>query len=90
LGVDRFFTRICGLDDHYAFGKTEIGLQLVSEVGIDKSKMLFIGDTRHDAEVAEEIGIACILIPNGHHSEGRLQKLGVPMVSSLKALIDLI
>jgi len=86
LGVCQFFTLIRGLDDHYAHGKTEVGLHLVQEMGIEKSKMLFIGDTRHDAEVAAEIGIDCILVPNGHHSEARLKQLGVPMISNLRSL----
>jgi len=87
LGVYNYFERIRGLDDHYAHGKTDVGLLLVEEIGATKDKMLFIGDTRHDAEVAAEIGIDCILIPNGHHSSARLQKLGVPLISSLKDLI---
>jgi phosphoglycolate phosphatase len=87
LGVFNYFERIRGLDDHYAHGKTDVGLLLVEEIGVAKDKILFIGDTRHDAEVAAEIGIDCILIPNGHHSFARLQQLGVPMVSSLKDLI---
>lgn len=88
LGVFGMFDLIRGLDDHYAHGKTDVGLHLVAEIGVDKRKMLFIGDTRHDAEVAAEIGIDCILIPNGHHSELRLRGLGVPMISSLIDLIQ--
>ena len=90
LGVSHYFDRIRGLDDHYAHGKTEIGLHLVNEIGIPRDRMLFIGDTRHDAEVAAGIGIDCVLITNGHHSEERLKKIGVPMVGNLQDLIDLL
>lgn len=86
LGVSEYFDRICGLDDHYAHGKTDVGRRLVDELDVPKDKLLFIGDTRHDAEVAGEIGIDCILIPNGHHSLSRLMKLGVPIISSLEEL----
>jgi len=89
LGVHRYFDRIRGLDDHYAYGKNEIGVQLVREIGVPKKRILFIGDTRHDAEVAGELGIDCLLIPNGHHSEERLKQLCVPLIYSLQDLIDL-
>ncbi len=90
LGVFGFFDHIRGLDDHYAHGKTDVGFHLVKEIGASKEKMLFIGDTRHDAEVASEIGIDCILIPNGHHSELRLQQLKLPMINTLNDLIRLL
>jgi phosphoglycolate phosphatase len=90
LGVFGYFDRIRGLDDHYAHGKTDVGFHLVQEIGVAKKKMLFIGDTQHDAEVAAEIGIDCILVPNGHHSEARLLETGVAMISSLKHLIELL
>ncbi len=87
LGVFNYFDRIRGLDDHYAHGKTDIGLQLVNEIGAANKNILIIGDTRHDAEVASGIGIDCILISNGHQSEERLKELGVPIMESLKYLI---
>jgi phosphoglycolate phosphatase len=88
LGVFNYFERIRGLDDHYAHGKTDVGFHLINEIGIEKAKMLFIGDTRHDAEVAAEIGIDCVLIPNGHHSKERLLEIGVPLIASLSYLIQ--
>lgn len=88
LGVFNYFERIRGLDDHYAHGKTDVGFHLINEIGIEKAKMLFIGDTRHDAEVAAEIGIDCVLIPNGHHSKERLLEIGVPLIPSLTYLIQ--
>ncbi|MDD4603232.1 MAG: HAD family hydrolase [Bacteroidales bacterium] len=87
LGVFGYFEDICGLDDHYAHGKSETGLLLISKIKAPKENILFIGDTRHDAEVAGELGIDCVLVTNGHHSKARLNKLGVPMVPTLDDLI---
>ncbi len=87
LKVFSYFDRICGLEDHYAHGKTDAGIKLVNEIGAEKDKILFIGDTRHDAEVAAKLEIDCILIPNGHHSEYRLSQLGLPIIHSLSDLI---
>jgi phosphoglycolate phosphatase len=88
--VNSYFDHIFGLDDHYAHGKTDVGIRLMSALGIPREKILFIGDTCHDAEVAAELGISCILIPNGHQSPARLIQSKVPMASSLYDLIRMI
>jgi phosphoglycolate phosphatase len=90
LGVSAFFEHIDGLNDHYAHGKTDVGIHLLKKLTIEKEKVLFIGDTRHDADVAKELGIDCILIPNGHHSEVRLIETGFPIVRSLNELSALL
>ena len=90
LGVFSFFDHICGLEDHYAHGKKDIAIKLVHDLAMPREQLLFIGDTRHDAEVAGETGIDCILIPNGHHSLARLKKLGIPLIGSLKELKNLL
>ncbi|MCX6282536.1 MAG: HAD family hydrolase [Bacteroidetes bacterium] len=87
LGVNRYFDKIYGLDDHYAHGKTDVGFRLIADLGVQASSLLFIGDTMHDAEVACEIGIDCLLIPNGHHSEERLRKCKFPLFRNLNDLI---
>lgn len=89
LGVQPFFSGIFGQDDHYAHGKTDVGLRLLRETGIDPGKAVFIGDTEHDAEVAEEMRVDCILIPNGHHTEERLRRCKGMVVPSLTALENL-
>ena len=89
-GISGFFDHICGLDDHYAHGKTDVGIRLVNDLAMPKEKLLFIGDTRHDAEVAAEMGIDCILLPNGHQSRERLLWVGVPVLRSLMDLIELL
>lgn len=88
LGVNSYFTVIRGLDDHYAHGKTETGKQLIAELGISRQETLFIGDTRHDAEVAGELGIDCLLVSHGHHSERRLKELPFPVLQHLTELLN--
>ncbi|MFH1161508.1 MAG: HAD family hydrolase [bacterium] len=90
LGVRDYFHLVYGLDDHYAHGKTDVGFRLIRDLGIPKRELIFIGDTLHDAEVAREIGIDCILIPNGHHSEERVRSSGFPVVSSLADFVNTI
>ena len=90
LQVSGFFDHINGLDDHYAHGKTGVGIRLLNEIGLPAKKLLFIGDTLHDAAVADELGIDCILIPNGHHSTERLGESGKKIIHSLAEILDIL
>ena len=84
--ISGYFEFVDGLENHYAHGKKDVGIRLLKELEVDKGKILFIGDSTHDAAVADELEIDCILIPNGHHSEKRLIKTGHPIVGSLNKL----
>ncbi|HTX87494.1 MAG TPA: HAD family hydrolase [Bacteroidales bacterium] len=88
LGVSPFFKEVYGLDDHYAHGKTDVGIRLLQKLNTQKEQVLFIGDTLHDAEVARELGIDCILVPNGHQSEERLRRCECRLTGSLKNITE--
>lgn len=71
-GISDLFKDIAGLDNHHAAGKIERGIELMKKNNIDPSKTVMFGDTIHDMEVAEKLGIDCILIGIGHQAEHRL------------------
>ncbi|MBC8315991.1 MAG: HAD family hydrolase [Bacteroidales bacterium] len=83
LEVNPYFKLVYGLDDHYAHGKTDVGFRLIRDLTTPRRELLFVGDTLHDAEVAKEIGIDCILIPSGHQSEWRIRSSGMLVFESL-------
>ena len=70
--LTKYFDNIIGLDNIYAGSKTHLGLSLVEQLNIPKDQILFIGDTLHDAEVAEAMGVNSILIANGHQEKNKL------------------
>jgi len=82
-----YFEGVFGLDDHYAVSKIDRGKMMISKLGINKESAVIIGDTIHDFEVAQEMGISCILLANGHQSEERLKTTGVPVVANLAELL---
>lgn len=90
-GIDKYFQKIIGLDNHYAESKIERGKKWVERLNINPQKVLLIGDTVHDFIVSKHMGCDCLLIANGHHSFAKLAKLGdVTIISSIKELSDLI
>jgi len=85
--ISHFFEHISGLDNHYAASKTENGHRLISELNLDASQLILIGDTVHDFEVANELGCGCILIANGHQSREILQNTGVLVIDQINQLL---
>jgi len=73
-GLADCFNWIVGADDHYARGKIAQGKQLMDKIRGSKRNAILIGDTLHDYEVAEAIGIPCLLVYAGHQSRERLQR----------------
>lgn len=89
FGIDMYFDVIQGIADKVASGKVEQGRSLVSgleQKGHSPSSMLFVGDTLHDAEVAEALGISAVLVARGHQSKERLQASGLPVLDDLSNL----
>lgn len=85
-GIFHLFEAVAGLQDHYAVSKVERGIKLIEEYNIDKKQSTIIGDTIHDFEVAENLGINCILIADGHQSKDRLQKTRTKVLNDLLEL----
>lgn len=82
-GLTRYFIDLVGLSDHFARSKVERGRLWLSAQDWDPARTLLIGDTRHDGEVARELGVDCVLFTSGHQPMGKLAALGVPVVRSL-------
>jgi len=89
-GLKKYFHRIVGLSDYYAKGKVDTGRELVSELDALAENILLIGDTIHDYEVAQAIGIDCILFSGGHQSKERLEECGTTIVENLYALFAVV
>ena len=87
--LKHYFKTILGLDHHYADGKVHLGKRWLEKHHIQRSQVLFIGDTLHDREVAKEMGVHCLLLSTGHHSKERLKAGHDYVISNLKELISL-
>jgi phosphoglycolate phosphatase len=86
-GLTKYFKHITGLDHIYATGKLVIGRELIKKIDVPLQKIVLIGDTLHDHDVADDLGIKCILIANGHQSRERLLQSGDPVLNDMRELI---
>jgi phosphoglycolate phosphatase len=89
FNIRDFFEAFTGLDNHFATSKTELGLQLFKNLGIDPDKACFIGDTTHDFDVATALGCECVLVADGHQSYSKLKETGATVIERLELITDL-
>jgi phosphoglycolate phosphatase len=82
-----YFQKTIGLSNIYAHSKVHLAQDYIVENKINPKQITLIGDTIHDAEVAEEIGSNLILVSHGHHSQKRLYKVGTTIISNLEELL---
>ena len=86
LGIPRFFTGVYGLAHQEGDSKVSRGRELQQDFDIDPRTALLIGDTAHDAEVAETLGLSVALVSRGHQSTERLRETGYPVYESYREL----
>ncbi|MDR2505216.1 MAG: HAD hydrolase-like protein [Oscillospiraceae bacterium] len=81
--IGQYLNDIAGVDDIYAHGKIDIAKRYFERNNINPARVLLIGDTTHDSEVAEALSCDCWLITNGHHNQEKLARCGRPLFGSL-------
>ena len=86
LNIGHFFDGVYGLADQKGASKTLRAQELARDFDIDSLGAVFIGDTDHDAEVAEALGLSVALISTGHQSTERLRATGYRVYESYQDL----
>lgn len=71
LGIKDYFDEMIGQDSIHAYGKAELGCMWRQRH--PSARILLIGDTEHDAEVAEKINADFLLVSFGHRPQESLK-----------------
>jgi phosphoglycolate phosphatase len=87
--LDRFQAAL-GLSHIYATDKTELARAWLREADVDSTACVLLGDTVHDAYVADSLGMDCVLIARGHMSRQRLLETGRPVCGTLTEAAKLV
>ncbi len=90
FGISHYFTQIKGLDNHYAQGKKDLGQELMRSINAPADSIVMVGDTCHDKEVADLLGVKVILLTHGHFPEERLISCGSLLINNLIELRQVI
>lgn len=86
LGIYGEFDEVIGLDNIHARSKKAQALEWRARHPY--ARPLFLGDTEHDADVANAIGGDCVLFVGGHQSSRRLEGCGKPMIRRIEGILE--
>lgn len=89
FGDSTHFDHIVGSDNLDGATKYERGqslLKVLKAEGLNPNEIVMIGDAIHDKEVADSLGIKCVLVSVGGHAHHRLAAVA-PTCSSLMASV---
>ena len=89
-GIDKYFIAVTGKDDFYASGKEELIEKHLAKIGYSAEEIVFVGDTLHDIEIANQIGCDHILVENGHQELSLQNETIVDMVSDAMMAVNAI
>lgn len=90
FGIGHFFEAIEGLDNYRAESKVQRGHHLITNNQINPKSTVLVGDTMHDYEVAQALGVDCILVAAGHQSKARLEaktQNQIPVIEELSQIL---
>ena len=76
-----FFDEVLGIPDIFATSKLDLGKAYIKRTQPERA--VLIGDTKHDKEVADALGVECILVANGHQSKNALLSVNAIVLDSL-------
>lgn len=84
FGVYEYFDEILGADNTLAESKIERAKAFFEARGINRNEAIFIGDTLHDLETANALGIDCVLVAFGHQGSKLLNNHNAYNVEGLE------
>ena len=86
LGIIDCFDEIIGLDNIHAESKLHLAAKW--REANPEAKIIYVGDTIHDAENAKVLGADCLLFAGGHQSRRRLEACGCPIIENIEELVQ--
>ena len=90
FGISVYFDNVLGASDFQGGSKLDRATMYAHCTHKSQDRILAIGDTTHDSEMADAIGADCILFSGGHQDRMRLENTGRPVVNSLMEIPTLI
>ncbi|MGE0631241.1 MAG: HAD family hydrolase [Pseudobdellovibrionaceae bacterium] len=73
--LKQYFSSVNGIENKFASSKIQKGMDLISSSSHGLSETVLIGDTEHDLEVGQHLGIDVVLVGHGHQCPTRLSRV---------------
>lgn len=88
-GVFNMIEGVTGAGNLYAESKIDRAKALMASYGLCPSETVFIGDTLHDYETAQALGVECMLVTYGHGAPSENKKTACVTADSLDETVKL-
>ncbi len=85
-GIERHFAQILGITDAYAATKTDVVAAWLQSSGHDPARVLMVGDTNHDEEIAAALAVNFVRFARGHQVPPDHDRH--PVVHELREVVD--
>ncbi len=89
FGLHDYFLHIQGLEDNLGRSKIDNGRKMIGQFTIAPQSAILIGDTGHDFETAQALGLRCVLVAGGAEDKERLLSYGCPVIDDFAELLTL-
>ena len=86
--IGHLFNQLIGIKNEKADGKIEAGINWLKTSRLEPENILLVGDTIHDREVSQAMGVKCLLIDIGHVSTKRLNRTGERVLPTLRGILE--
>lgn len=83
-GIGDIADIVSGADNFHAESKLVRAKQVMDSLCLLPDECVFVGDTLHDFELANELGSDCVLLTSGHNCKADLEKCGCVLADSLE------
>lgn len=90
FGIRHHFQSVIGATSNLGISKIAHGKEWFESSGLKPHQAVLIGDTDHDADVARALGIACVLVSQGHQEFAVLERTGARVFHTLMELEQLL
>lgn len=81
--ITQYFSDILGADNLLSESKIDRAVHYFREHQVELDQTVLIGDTVHDFEVAQALGVDCVLLTWGHQDRDSLAACGCPVYDTI-------
>jgi phosphoglycolate phosphatase len=87
FGLDAYFAHVAGLESRHAAGKDGLARDLAKRLSTEAASVWYVGDTRHDLEIAQALGWRPFLVAFGHQDLHTLDAGAFTLIERLGDLL---
>jgi phosphoglycolate phosphatase len=84
--LEEYFAQILGITDAQLASKADVVARWLERSGHDPRRVLMVGDTNHDEEIAEDLGVRFVRFAHGHQQPPDHDRH--PVVHDLRDVIE--